>query len=85
MTRKDYQLIAAAFKARRDTEIGLYNSTREERYARTAQGVALAASDLARALKAENPRFDTARFLVACGVRADERLGSPDAYAVVTA
>lgn len=59
MTRKDYELIAAA--------------VRESVTARGAPpdayvAVAYLAHVLAASLRADNPRFDKARFLKACGV-----------------
>lgn len=57
MTRKDYQLIAAALRLARTT-----NPTSK------AHRIALAdaAIILARELANDNPRFDRARFLAAC-------------------
>lgn len=62
MTRKDYQLIADALKSARD------ESTTEWLRA----GVERAASRVAQALRATNPRFDVTRFLVACGIPESE-------------
>ena len=59
MTRKDYILIAAALKA-------AHNSPA------TVDGhrcIYLAAERIADALASDNPRFDIARFLKACGVQ----------------
>jgi hypothetical protein len=58
MTRKDYELIAAVFKAQRTEYI-----LEHHKYA-----VESAVLDMADALAAENPRFDRERFLAACGV-----------------
>lgn len=60
MTRKDYDRLAAAFKRNRHFDDPQDVSDRLD---------ALAA-DLAGELAAENPRFDTARFLKACGCEA---------------
>jgi hypothetical protein len=61
MTRKDYELIARAFRdAAEDHE-------RAGRYAE-AIGVLDAATVLSRRLCATNPRFDRGRFLTACGL-----------------
>lgn len=65
MTRKDYQLIAAALYRARPTE------------ASGALEVLQWVSDslsIADALQADNPRFDRRRFLAACGH------GSVEAY-----
>lgn len=58
MTRKDYILISDALRTVRQA-----NST-------TAHGLAIddAALHLATRLANDNPRFDRARFLAACGV-----------------
>lgn len=61
MTRKDYELIAAAIKRAHDTSHS----------AAGCDGTAIVedlAEDLAGELEATNPRFDAARFLEACGV-----------------
>jgi hypothetical protein len=66
MTRKDYELIAAAIKRQTATC---------DRFAVTPRGQEVLrsllndlASDLAGELAATNPRFDAMRFLKACGV-----------------
>jgi hypothetical protein len=56
MTRKDYQLIAEVF-----ANFGKIIILEETIGADIAR-------NLADALKADNPRFDRARFLAACGV-----------------
>lgn len=63
MTRKDYELIAAALRSSRAT-----NYTGSENRALYNNGVDNAAHNIARALQRDNPRFDRERFLVACGV-----------------
>jgi hypothetical protein len=55
MSRKDYEAIAAIIKGAR-----LYTSADDP--------VALIATALAAAFAQDNPRFDRARFLAACGV-----------------
>lgn len=60
MTRKDYVLIAEVFKANREDFI-----EGEDGYA----VIGIMAHQIANALQADNPRFDRARFLDACGVK----------------
>lgn len=55
MTRKDYVLIAEAIRRENDAP----------GYAEKNRGVVYA---IAAALASENPRFDRARFLKACGL-----------------
>jgi hypothetical protein len=57
MTRKDYVLIAAVIKAASDAP----------GYSERNAFVAFALAD---ALALDNPRFDRARFLTACGVQS---------------
>ncbi len=57
MTRKDYILIAEAIKAIR------------EDFGDNPVALDVVADELALALQADNSRFDTARFLTACGVK----------------
>jgi hypothetical protein len=59
MTRKDYVMIADTIKTARKVE--LTNGT-------ILVSVAHLANTLATELEIDNPRFDRARFLVACGV-----------------
>ena len=65
MTKKDYVRIAAALNGARvtDSEIisakALYNN-----------GVDNAAHRIADALADDNPKFDRARFMAACGVQS---------------
>lgn len=60
MTRKDYQLISEVF-------------ARFGKIQQLDQSINWTGADLARnladALQADNPRFDRARFLTACGVK----------------
>ncbi len=60
MTRKDYELIAAAVRR-------VIICTRAE-----ADIIDEAAYELACALGADNPRFDRERFLFACGTRTEK-------------
>lgn len=64
MTRKDYELIAAAIT--RATEAA---NKQEEYILRCSEvaGIQQAAQAIAKELHADNPRFDHARFLRACG------------------
>jgi len=61
MTAKDYRLISEAVRAALDEvtpmDMGL-----------PRVGVLAVANKLALVLRSTNPRFDVARFLVACGV-----------------
>jgi len=61
MTRKDYELIARALQAKRDELVESRSG-----YDRICghDGAVLA---LAEALASDNPRFNSARFLAACG------------------
>lgn len=57
MTRKDYELIAAAIKA---TKPPSHHQAADQQHEWTA-------STLADALGRDNPRFDRERFIKACG------------------
>jgi hypothetical protein len=59
MTRKDYELIARSIFVDRESL--------EDNQKQTADFIA---RGLAEQLEAMNPRFDRARFLSACGVKA---------------
>ena len=61
MTRKDYVMIAEVIKTQ--IELSLKFGEDDSRYG--AENIAL---DLATKLSEDNPRFDRARFLSACGV-----------------
>lgn len=61
MTRKDYKLIAEVLKSANENWAG-WNEKPEEVIAGTARS-------LATKLAQENPRFDRAKFLEACGVK----------------
>lgn len=58
MTRKDYCLIASAIRA----------SAAETDLLHEKRSAARIADNLAAAFERDNPRFDRARFLSACGV-----------------
>lgn len=59
MTRKDYELIAEVIKTARKVETGEVVLVSVEHLTNT----------LATELEIENPRFNRARFLSACGVK----------------
>ena len=59
MTKKDYVAIADAIL-----------SARNERETNAAQAITNVASYIADKLECDNPRFDRARFLAACGVQS---------------
>ncbi len=59
MTKKDYELIAAAIKIESDNFKDDIKSFEVVYF--TARGIA-------SALRVDNPRFDSARFMKACGV-----------------
>ena len=64
MTRKDYELLAAAIWRASPTALAPADlPILRQAWAGTAHHVATA-------LAAQNPRFDKARFLTACGVSA---------------
>jgi hypothetical protein len=74
VTRKDYELIAAALRATRISIANGYPAATDdaERY-RDAQRIAVHRATcyaLADALATDNPRFDRARFLTATGCAA---------------
>ena len=65
MTRKDYPLIADALKrARAD----IICKEPDECHKDLLDGVGYAADWLCDALASDNPRFDRAKFLAACGL-----------------
>ena len=59
MTRKDYELIARVFKQELD---------RADDRELAIGYIWPVASELSRALRSTNPRFDPSRFLTACGM-----------------
>jgi hypothetical protein len=63
MTRKDYEAIAAAIRSTViDGEHGIVTPDRE------LVAIAAVAGRIAAALASDNPAFDRARFLKACGL-----------------
>lgn len=67
MTRKDYIAIAAAFvAARADITTKEPDTSHRDMY----DGASLAAEYVADVMARDNPRFDRARFLKACGVQS---------------
>lgn len=67
MTRKDYVAIAAAIKAAR---ADIVSKEPEASRADMKDGASLAAEHIADVMKRDNPHFDRARFLAACGVQS---------------
>lgn len=65
MTRKDYELIAAA--VHRSLMASTISGSTAVKAAKT-EAIRLVAIDLAASLATTNDRFDRARFLKACGV-----------------
>lgn len=67
MTRKDFELIAAALRA--SQPIPKHEAYALDHYELIARDTYVnAANSLADALRTTNPRFDRERFLMACGV-----------------
>ena len=66
MTKKDFELIAAALKEARMHWIIAETPDADSFRA----GLYAAAKELAHALSTTNPRFDRERFLAACGVQS---------------
>lgn len=67
MTRKDYVAIAeAVMSARREITLKEPHDSRED----LDDGVSYAAEFIADVMARDNPRFDRARFLKACGVQS---------------
>jgi len=66
MTRKDYVAIAAALKGARLEGHGLNSAS--TRY--ISEQWALCVGHVAGVMANDNPRFDRARFLAACGVQS---------------
>ena len=62
MTRKDYVAIAAAFDYQRQTVADMGTQAQ--------QAVTDCAAAVANVMARDNPRFDCARFLKACGVQS---------------
>ena len=62
MTRKDYEVIAGAFKA-----VAVTRGAADNISAAELNGMRMAAFSVAKALSADNPRFDYERFIRACG------------------
>ena len=66
MTRKDYVAIAAALKGARLEGHGLNSASIKY----IGEQWKLCAEHVAATMAADNPRFDRARFLAACGVQS---------------
>ena len=63
MTRKDYAALAAGLREGVEATKACHSKDAQDAYE-------MAVYDVARVLAADNPRFDRARFLKACGVTA---------------
>lgn len=66
MTRKDYVLIAKAMADARPLAVGRTPFTADARVMGAVDHWEGTVAILGRALQADNPRFDTARFVTAC-------------------
>lgn len=69
MTKKDYELIASAFKK----DVDFLNETIEKQvknrtFKDALSNVRTMANTMATVLEVDNPKFDRDRFLKACGV-----------------
>ena len=71
MTRKDYEMIAAAFRVTVDAARGHVDAH--------ALGVALVATaaTIANGCAKDNPRFDREKFMAACGFTARDVVPAP--------
>ena len=73
MTRKDYELIANSLKIRIQEETNTnalaVHHGNEELIAHYVDGFASAVDAVVLALKSDNPKFNPATFLRACGVK----------------
>lgn len=67
MTRKDYVAIAGAIAAARRDITG---KEPKESHADMLDGASLSAEHIADVMARDNPRFNRARFLKACGVQS---------------
>jgi hypothetical protein len=67
MTRKDYVAIAAAIKA---AKADMFAKEPDESHVDLCDGANYAAEHIADTMERDNPRFDRARFLKACGVQS---------------
>jgi hypothetical protein len=71
MTKKDYIAIAQCLRMTRPVMNSMYYGIMsEESYARANATVDDAAQHLCAHMERDNPRFDRARFLAACGVQS---------------
>lgn len=66
MTRKDFEMIAAALRDANSEEVGAFARCQGV----NSKGVYRAAEYIADGCKADNPNFDRKRFLSACGFDA---------------
>lgn len=75
MTKKHYTALAAALKSQYDTAMRLKRDAESKHLFNAANlwdgqasGIIVAAETFATVAAEQNPRFDRARFLAACGV-----------------
>lgn len=68
MTKKDFELIAAALRASRPDPMRIAAS--EEYIEGCENQFRLSCETITKAVQTTNPRFDRARFLAACGVQS---------------
>lgn len=69
MTRKHFEAVAASFRIQLDNVVAPgHPNFHEERAAGARAAIIGCAESFARVAANDNPRFDTRRFLSACGV-----------------
>ena len=64
MSRKDYELVAGVFR----NHVVSMMTCGKDNYAAQVTELGILAEDMASALQGNNPRFNRARFLQACGI-----------------
>lgn len=68
MTRKHFEAIAAAIKSQLDNSVAPGQTKVSQHTLGYRAGIEAAAFQFARIAASDNPRFDTLRFLSACGI-----------------
>lgn len=72
MTKKDYELIAAAFKKDIDfCRKGIEKEVKNRDYKNSLHTLEIFAGSMAQALQNTNPLFNAHRFLESCGLQAE--------------